>query len=45
MSKSFLFVKCSLLMVLLFVIAVAVMGHRKFDFICAISFNQIKISF
>ena len=29
-SKSFLFVKCSLLMVLLFVIVVAVMGHRKF---------------
>ena len=27
-SKSFLFVKCSFLMVLLFVIVVAVMGHR-----------------
>ena len=27
-SKSFLFVKCSLLMVLLFVIVMAVMGHR-----------------
>ena len=29
-SKSFLFVKCSFLMVLLFVIVVAVMGHRRF---------------
>ena len=28
-SKSFLFVKCSLLKVFLFVIVVAVMGHRK----------------
>ena len=28
MSKSFLFVKCSLLMVFLFLIVVAVMGHR-----------------
>ena len=28
-SKSFLFVKCSLLMVFLFVIAVAVKGHRR----------------
>ena len=32
-SKYFLFVKCSFLMVLPFVIVVAVMGHRKYELI------------